>query len=130
MYLFSPDDCGNLWTTHHAAKPSGDGPAGIGPSGALSDAGHELADLVVDLPAFLHQRLDLLHGVDHGRVVPSSELPGDRRIRQVGDLAEHVHRNLTGGDERTPPALALDLLDGEVEHLGRRVEDDLRRDRT
>ena len=52
------------------------------------DAADELGDLVVDLLTLLHQRRDLLDGVDDGRVVAAAELAGDGRIAEVGELPE------------------------------------------
>src|SRR5258708_4814163 len=47
------------------------------------DAVHEGGDLLVDLPALLHQPTDLVDGVDDGRVIPSAELSGDGGIAVV-----------------------------------------------
>ena len=73
-----------------------------------------------------HLLLDLLDGVHDGRVVAAAELLGDLRVAVVGELAEHVHADLAGGDERPAPALAAEVLDGPAEHLGGLVEDELR----
>src|SRR5687767_7431908 len=81
---------------------------------ALDDVG----DLFVDRLALPHLALDLLHGVDHGRVVAAAEQAGDARVAQVGLLAEHVHRDLAAGDERALTALALQCLDLEAEVPG------------
>ena len=83
----------------------------------------QFGDLVVDLAPLAHQRLDLLDGVDDGGVVAATELPGDGRVRQVGELAEHVHGDLAGGHQGPTPALALQVLDREVEHVGGGLED-------
>ena len=70
----------------------------------------QIGDLVVHLLALFHQALDLLVGVDHRRVIASSEQPSDGGIAQVGELAEDVHRFLARGDEWTLAALALQLM--------------------
>ena len=62
-------------------------------------------------------------------MISAPELSGDRRVREVGEVAEHVHRDLPGGDEGSLAALALDLLDGEVEVGSGGVEDHLWGDR-
>ena len=66
----------------------------------------EVGHLVVDLLAFLHQPLDLVDGVDDGGVISATEQASDARVRQVGQLAEHVHRRLPGRHQRALPALA------------------------
>src|SRR2546429_9484279 len=95
---------------------------------AALDAVNELGPRVVDAPPFLHLRRDLLDGMDHRGVVTSAELPGDRRIAEIGQLPEHVHADLAGGDEGAAAALAGQLVDTESEHLGRGVEDAARCD--
>src|SRR3954463_10336889 len=92
---------------------------------ARFDAIHERCDLVEDLPALLHEAGDLVHGVDDGGVVTPPELPGDGGIAVVGELAGHVHPDLTGLDERPAPAGATQLVDAESEGLGCGLEDDL-----
>src|SRR4051812_20924549 len=80
---------------------------------ARADRLDELGDLVVDLPALLHERADLFHRVDHRCVVPAAVLPSDGGIAQVGELPADVHADLAGGDEGAAAALALELLDWE-----------------
>ena len=72
-----------------------------------------------------HLLLDLVDGVHDRRVVTAAERLGDARIAEVGELADHVHADLAGGDERPAPALAAEVLDGPAEHLGGLVEDQL-----
>src|SRR6478752_9664773 len=79
-------------------------------TGAEPDAAHELVDLVEHLVTLGHERLDLLHRVDDGRVVAAAELLGDARIGEVGQLAEDVHPDLARDDERPPPALPAEVL--------------------
>ena len=44
-----------------------------------------------------------------------TEEAGDRRVAEVGQVAEHVHRDLPGGDERPLAALALQRSHVEVQ---------------
>ena len=85
---------------------------------ARLEALDNVGDLLVDRLALAHLALDLLHGVDHGRVVTTTEESGDAGIAQVGLLAEHVHRDLATGHERPLAALALQGLDLEAEVTG------------
>jgi hypothetical protein len=50
---------------------------------AVPDAEGEFGHLFVDLPAFLHESGNLLHGMDHGGVVSATELTGDRGVGKV-----------------------------------------------
>src|SRR5262245_41783685 len=94
----------------------------------VADRFAELRDLVVDLPALLHQGADLLDRVDHGGVVAVAELAGDGRVAEVGELAEDVHAHLPGGHERPAAALTGDLVDAEGELLGGPLQDERRGD--
>src|SRR3954451_17635711 len=94
----------------------------------LLDAMDEGGDLVVDLPALLHEAGDLLDGVDDGGVIPPAELAGDGRVAEVRELAEDLHADLPGRHEGPAPAGAAELLDAEPEGVGGRLEDDLRCD--
>ena len=60
--------------------------------------------------------------MDDGRVVATAEQAGDARVAEIGELAEHVHRDLPGGDERALATLALERLDLEPEDPGDLVE--------
>src|SRR5690606_9677352 len=94
-------------------------------SAAVPDGLDQLGDLVVDLATLLHEVRHLLHRVDDRRVVAAAELPGDGRVREVGQLPEHVHGDLAGDDQGAAAALAPDLLDREPEHGAGGVEDGL-----
>jgi hypothetical protein len=50
---------------------------------AVPDAESELGNLFVDLTPLLHQAGDLLHRVDHGGVISTTELAGDRRVGKI-----------------------------------------------
>src|SRR6267142_3464707 len=79
--------------------------------------------------AFLcHLSTNLLARVHDGGVITSPEFFRDLRIAVVGELAEHIHPDLAGRDERSPPALAAQVVDGPAEHLGGLFQDDLGRD--
>ena len=65
----------------------------------VTDTNGEVGHLLVHLVAFLHQFGDLLVSVDDGGVVTTAELLGDRRIGEVGEVAEQVHRDLPGDDQ-------------------------------
>src|SRR5699024_6764323 len=90
----------------------------------------ELADLVIDLTAFLHEGLDLVDGVDDRCVIPSPEFACDRRIGQIGEFTKHVHGDLSRRDQRAASTTALQVFDGEPEHLRGRIKDQLWGDRT
>src|SRR4051812_14714809 len=92
-----------------------DGGHGQAMSAALADLVEQLRDLVVDLAALAHEGLDLLDRVDDRGVITTTELTCDGRIGQVGQIPEDVHGDLAGGHQRPLAALALELLDGEVE---------------
>src|SRR5215211_3349378 len=74
---------------------------------ALDDIG----DLLVDRLALAHLALDLLHRVDHRRVITTAEQAGDARVAEIGLLTEHVHRDLTTRHQRSLAALALQRVD-------------------
>ena len=74
------------------------------------ESGDQFRYLVVGLSTFLHLGADLVHGVDDRRVVPATELTGNCRVGEVGELAHDVHRHLTSGHQRTASASALDVF--------------------
>src|SRR5450759_2743874 len=76
----------------------------------------------------LHEAGDLLDRMNDGGVVPSSELPPDGRVTEVGQFAEHVHADLPGGDQRPAPIGPAELFDRESESVRGSLEDDLRGD--
>src|SRR6476660_1762146 len=78
-------------------------------SGSVLDPVDELVDLVEDEHLLGELVADLLAGVHHRRVVATTEDLGDLRVAVIRELPEHVHADLPGVDERTPPALADQL---------------------
>jgi len=77
--------------------------------------GHDVFKRLLALP---HEALDLVDGVDHRGVVAPTEESGDGGVTEVGELAEHVHRHLAGGDEGPLTALAPERLDAESDEAG------------
>ena len=51
-------------------------------------------------------------------MIATAEQPGDRRIAQIGEFAEHVHGDLAGGDQRALTAATLEVLDRKLQDLG------------
>ena len=77
---------------------------------AVSDGGDKRGYLVVYLPAFGHEVADFFHSVDHRGVVPSTELPRDGRVTQIGQLPENVHGNLASRNKGSAAASTHQLL--------------------
>src|SRR5271154_5368138 len=93
------------------------------PSITFSHPDDQIGDLFVNLAAFLHQAGDLLHRVDHRRVITTTELTGDRGIGEIGQLPEHVHRHLPGNDQGSSPGGTTEFIDRKTEGFGGRVQD-------
>src|SRR5215208_7112902 len=83
------------------AKLGGELVQGAGEAGVLEDAPFDLAD-----------------GVDDGGVVTAVERLGDRRQREVGELAGEVHRELAAADERSGAAGREQTGNREAELVG------------
>lgn len=69
-------------------------------SSSGSDDSGQLGYLVVDGAPLSHELGDLVHSVDHGRVISPSELTRNGRVAEVGELTEDVHTDLACGNER------------------------------
>ena len=54
---------------------------------SIADPNGEFGDLFVDLATFLHQGGDLVIGMDDSGVIATPELPGDRRVGEVGQAS-------------------------------------------
>src|ERR1700693_4079930 len=90
----------------------------------------QFGDLLIDLASLLHLPGDLVHRVDHGRMVPLAEDPADGRIAVVRELPGQVHGDLACRDQRPGAARPTDRLDGEAVAGSRGVENYLRRNPT
>ena len=66
------------------------------------DALDQFGDLVVDLLTFLHHPLHLVDRVDDGGVVASTELACDRRMGEVGEVADDVSIGCGSAGVTTP----------------------------
>src|SRR4051794_22541313 len=71
--------------------------------GSVLDARDEVVDLVEDEELLGELTTDLLAGVHDRGVIAAAEHLGDLRVAVIGELAEHVHADLTGVDERPAP---------------------------
>ena len=108
-----------------ARRRGGRRPSGIRSAVAarLLDARGELGDLVVDRPSLLHELGDLLVRVhDRGVVAVAEELP-DLRQREARELTAEVHRDLACGGDGLRTARPVEVVDRELEVVGRRRDD-------
>src|SRR3546814_14386292 len=75
-------------------RPRTTGCPQTGPSSLGLQPLDELLDLLEHLAALLHLGLDAVDGVDHGGVIATSDLLGDVRKAQGGELAEQVNSHV------------------------------------
>src|SRR2546425_7749598 len=64
---------------------------------------------LVERGIFPHQRLDLIDGMEHGRVVLATEGPADLGERGVGEVARQIHSDLTGKGHRLGAILGFEI---------------------
>jgi len=65
----------------------------------LLDSVSELLNLIVDIPLFAHEFLDLCGGVHHGRVISSTKLIPNLRQGELRQLTGQIHRYLPRIDD-------------------------------
>src|SRR5690349_1194272 len=86
--------------------------------GSQGDPLDKSVDRLAELWVLLHEDLDLVHRVQHGRMVLAAERAADLRQRGMGELTGEIHRDLAGERHRLRAVLRLEV--GELDPVGLR----------
>src|SRR5262245_12892978 len=95
------------------------------PISSRRERGNQAVHLVGDGRIVRHQGRDLVARVHHGGVVPPADQTTDLDQREVGELADEIHRHLPRQRNALRPPLTAQRLDTDAEALRRRREDAL-----
>src|SRR5262245_59254011 len=86
-------------------------------------SGNQAVELVAEARFDTHASCDLLARVDDGGVISPSEETADFRQRELGELAEQVHRDLSRKRHRTSPPATAEGLGTYSESFGDHGDD-------